>query len=204
MLKPKDLRKIARSRLTDARALLRSRRYDGAVYLCGYGIELALNARICKTLHWPGFPATRKEFEGLISFKIHDLDMLLRLSGIETKIRTRFLTDWSVVVQWYASGEPHLQNGSTTCDHVRGTVLPHSPELGASDPRQMVRRADDRGGRAHAMAPSPSRWKTGPGLRGAQFFAAPPASRSAFHRSGSSSSSRLAGWVLIRSRTSRR
>jgi hypothetical protein len=100
MLTPKDLRTIARSRLTDARALLRSRRYDGAVYLCGYSIELALKARICKNLHWQGFPATSKEFQGLTSFRIHDLDMLLHLSGIETKIRTRFLTDWSVVVIW--------------------------------------------------------------------------------------------------------
>ena len=31
-----DLSKIARARLRDAEVLYRSRRYDGAIYLCGY------------------------------------------------------------------------------------------------------------------------------------------------------------------------
>jgi hypothetical protein len=100
MLTRKALRRIARARLTDARALLQSRRYDGAIYLCGYSVEIALKARICKTLRWPGFPLTNKEFEGLSSFKVHKLDVLLHLSGIETKVKTQYFADWSMVLQW--------------------------------------------------------------------------------------------------------
>ena len=87
MLTRTQLRKIARARIQDSRVLLRGRRYDGAVYLCGYAVELALKARICTVLHWQGFPSTRKEFEGLSSFKVHELEILLRLTGREEKIK---------------------------------------------------------------------------------------------------------------------
>ena len=49
-LKTAELRKIAKARLKDAEALLAAHRYDGAIYLCGYAVELALKARICQTL----------------------------------------------------------------------------------------------------------------------------------------------------------
>jgi hypothetical protein len=83
MITARNLRAIARARLRDARVLLRARRWDGAVYLCGYAVELALKARICQTLKWAGFPETPAEFKGLQSVKTHDLEMLLHLSGIE-------------------------------------------------------------------------------------------------------------------------
>ncbi|MGH9800997.1 MAG: HEPN domain-containing protein [Blastocatellia bacterium] len=95
-----DLKKIARGRLQDAEVLNKAGRYDGAVYLCGYAVEIALKARICYTLKWPGFPSTRKEFEGYQSFRTHNLVVLLHLSGAEDKIKTRYFADWSVVVDW--------------------------------------------------------------------------------------------------------
>jgi HEPN domain-containing protein len=100
MLTRAELRKIARARIQDARVLFRGRRYDGAVYLCGYAVELALKARICTVLHWPGFPSTSAEFKGLQSFKVHELDVLLRLAGREAKIKASYPVDWSVVTQW--------------------------------------------------------------------------------------------------------
>jgi hypothetical protein len=96
-----DLRKIARARLKDSNVLFLNRRYDGAVYLCGYVIEIALKAKITTTLKWStGFPSTQAEFKNLQSFKTHNLDMLLRLSGIERKIKTALLAEWSIVVTW--------------------------------------------------------------------------------------------------------
>lgn len=95
-----DLRKLAKGRLKDAEVLFTAKRYDGAIYLCGYAIEVALKARICRTLKWEGYPSTRKEFEGYQSFRVHDLDVLLHLSGVETKIKTQYLTAWSVVASW--------------------------------------------------------------------------------------------------------
>ena len=44
MIATSDLEAIARSRLKEAKALLKSRHYDGAAYLCGYAIEVALKA----------------------------------------------------------------------------------------------------------------------------------------------------------------
>ena len=95
-----ELRRIARARLRDAEVLLAAGRYDGAIYLCGYAIETALKARICRTLKWPGYPSTRREFEGYQSFRTHDLEILLHLSGIEDKITINHLAAWSIVATW--------------------------------------------------------------------------------------------------------
>ena len=95
-----ELRRIARGRLRDAEVLLAAGRYDGAIYLCGYASETALKARICRTLKWPGYPSARREFEGFQSFRTHDLDILLHLSGIENKIKTNHFDAWNTVVNW--------------------------------------------------------------------------------------------------------
>lgn len=101
MILPIELRTIARARLRDAEALLTAGRYDGSVYLCGYSVEIALKARVCRTLKWTGFPSTNKEFEGYHSFRTHDLDVLLHLSGAEVKMKEpRYLTAWSVIAMW--------------------------------------------------------------------------------------------------------
>lgn len=97
MLTRSELGKIARGRLRDAEVLLAAGRYDGAIYLGGYVVEIALKNRICKTLSWAGFPQKPNEFEGLQSFKVHKLSTLLRLSGVETKIKTRHMAEWSFV-----------------------------------------------------------------------------------------------------------
>jgi len=100
MISVKELRKIAKARLKDSEILFRNRRYDGSIYLCGYAVEIALKARICKTLRWSEFPATKKEFENLNNFKTHNLDVLLKLSGVESKIKGMYMTDWSIIAQW--------------------------------------------------------------------------------------------------------
>jgi len=100
MIRTTDVKGIARARLQDADILLTSERYDGAIYLCGYAIELALKARICQTLKWAGYPQTNVEFKDYLSFKTHDLDVLLHLTGREQGIKTRFFAEWSAVAQW--------------------------------------------------------------------------------------------------------
>lgn len=32
--------------------------------------------------------------------KTHDLEVLLHLSGIEARIRTKYLAEWSLVIDW--------------------------------------------------------------------------------------------------------
>jgi hypothetical protein len=100
MLPTSELKKIAQARIEDAEVLFKARRYDGAIYLCGYAVETALKARICSTLRWRGYPLTRAEFADYQSFRTHNLDVLLNLSGIEQKIKAKFLAEWSVVAEW--------------------------------------------------------------------------------------------------------
>src|SRR5438132_7002022 len=100
MIAPNVLKSISRARLRDAKVLLSAKRYDGAVYLCGYAVELALKARICQTLRWAGFPEAQQEFKGFQSVKTHDLEILLRFSGIEPRIKEKYLVPWSVVLDW--------------------------------------------------------------------------------------------------------
>lgn len=95
-----DLRALARARLKDAEVLLQSGRHDASYYVCGYAVEIALKARICRTMKWPGFPASRKEFERLVSFKTHDLEALLHLSGSEAKVVAKVAKEWSIVRRW--------------------------------------------------------------------------------------------------------
>jgi len=100
MIVTTDLITIARERLFDAETLLNSNRYDGAVYLCGYSIEIALKHKICTTLNWPGFPSKNNEFNNYRSLKTHDLDVLLSFTGIEANIKATHLAEWSAVSIW--------------------------------------------------------------------------------------------------------
>ena len=100
MLIISELRNISEARLEDARVLWSSGRFDGAVYLCGYAVEMALKARICETLLWDGYPSTGSEFQAYQSFRTHDLDVLLHLSGVEGAIKTHTLAEWSRVAGW--------------------------------------------------------------------------------------------------------
>lgn len=102
-----ELRKRARSKLKDAEVLLVNRRYDGAVYIGGYVIELILKARTCRTLKWNDFPETNGEFHNYRSFKTHNLDILLSLSGLEDKIKLHHFIDWNNVNQW----KPEMRYG---------------------------------------------------------------------------------------------
>lgn len=109
MIKVADLRKLARARLKDAKSLLSAKRFDGAIYIGGYVVEIALKARICRTLKWAEFPETRKEFESLTTFKTHDLDVLLAVSGHERRIKSNHLAEWSAIGIW----DPELRYRKT-------------------------------------------------------------------------------------------
>jgi HEPN domain-containing protein len=100
MLTRQELQKIAQARLKDSQVLCNFGRYDGAIYLCGYAMEIRLKNRICRTLGWKGYPSTKSEFHNFQSFKTHSLDVLLSLSGMEEKIKKNFLAEWSIVATW--------------------------------------------------------------------------------------------------------
>lgn len=91
---------MTRERLEDSKVLLQAGRNEGAVYLCGYALELALKKRICHTLGWQEYPDEGKGSDKYKSFKTHDLEVLLHLSGKEDAIKTLYLTEWSAASKW--------------------------------------------------------------------------------------------------------
>ena len=121
MLDRETMIQLARARLCDAQALLEAGRYDGAIYLCGYAVEIALKARICKTLAWPGYPETGGEFDKYRTFKTHNLDVLLHLSSVEEEIKGSLFAEWSMVATW----DPEVRykpTGSGTKDDAESMI----------------------------------------------------------------------------------
>ena len=96
-----DLQKLAIIRLQEAEHLERKGFYDGCVYLCGYVLELALKARICRVLGLSSYPDA-KDVGRL--FKTHDFDVLKLLAGLEeetTLAKNKALfRNWSTATQW--------------------------------------------------------------------------------------------------------
>ena len=124
MITLEELLNISGDRLEDAKALHKAGRYDGAFYICGYAVELRLKKKICETLGWEGYPSSEKEFNKLKSFKIHDLDMLLHLSGAENQIKSEMFIEWSIVVSW----DPEMRYSSQKQTEQNAKLLLESAE----------------------------------------------------------------------------
>ena len=95
-----ELDLISKARLEDAEALFQAGRYDAAIYLCGYAVELTLKARICRTLGWAGYPETNSEFRDYRTYRTHNLNVLLHLSGIEAHLMANFRGEWASISNW--------------------------------------------------------------------------------------------------------
>lgn len=100
MISTAELATTARARLIDAEVLSAAGRYDSAIYLCGYAVELQLKAAICRTIGWADFPSSSREFEKLRSFKTHDLTALLHLTNREQEVINRYWNEWEEVETW--------------------------------------------------------------------------------------------------------
>lgn len=102
-MKKRDLQKIAELRLKEAKVLYENGLYDGSVYLCGYVVEAALKARICKHLQMKEYLDTG-DMKGM--FLSHDFDKLLFLSGLKNRINlankrgTSLFKNWSLLTNW--------------------------------------------------------------------------------------------------------
>ena len=94
------LKTLAEERLEDAKALVDAGRYDTAFYMAGYVIEISLKVRICTTLNWAEFPDTNREFQDYRSFRTHNLEVLLNLSGFRHVVHGSYLTEWSTIASW--------------------------------------------------------------------------------------------------------
>lgn len=97
----KELQLLAKLRLAEAEHLYTKKLYDGAVYLCGYVVEFALKARICKLLKLTNYPDSGEMGR---FFRTHDFDVLKFLGGLTGDItvsKNKALFDnWSTATSW--------------------------------------------------------------------------------------------------------
>jgi HEPN domain-containing protein len=95
-----ELKELAKLRLEEAEPLFIAGLYDGAVYICGYVIEFALKARICKLLDTKEYPSSGKLKS---AYAVHNLDQLIFLSGLENKLdptNVELHRNWSLTTPW--------------------------------------------------------------------------------------------------------
>lgn len=127
MIAVAELDRIARARLDDAKALLAADRFDAAIYICGYAVEAGLKARICRVLSWSNFPNTTAEFRRYRSFQVHELEVLLRLSGQEARVKAAHFDPWRIATEW--SSESRYNIVGTTERHEVIAMIQAAEEL---------------------------------------------------------------------------
>lgn len=95
----RELKVLAEVKLKEAEALFGSGLYEGAVYIAGYVVELALKARICRLLDVQEYP-DKGGYRG--AYAVHDLRQLLLLAGLWKKLHVNgaVLANWSTAVSW--------------------------------------------------------------------------------------------------------
>lgn len=110
------LQELADLRVREAQVLFDAGLYDGSVYLCGYIIELALKACICKALNITEYPEA--EIKGF--FKTHIIKDLLLLAGLrdqlqqQEKLSPDFASNWQIVTK--IGPEQRYQSGKSQSD----------------------------------------------------------------------------------------
>lgn len=98
----RDLQLLADLRIVDAKILLDFGRFSAAYYLLGYTIECALKACIAKQIMEHDFPDKQLVQDSYT----HDLEKLLRISGVKhkfdshIKIKQSFAVYWNIVKDW--------------------------------------------------------------------------------------------------------
>ena len=91
----RNLRDIGLVRVKEAQCLHREGFHDGCIYVCGYVVEMALKARICRVLRLKEYPSSG---ELARVFKVHDFDILKTLGALADLLTTsgpELLTNWS-------------------------------------------------------------------------------------------------------------
>ena len=97
-----ELKKLALTRLEEAKILYQHAKYDGAKYLLGYVVEMALKARICKLLD-SDYPDSGEIAK---SYLTHKYDLLVKLGGLQKTLDEElnrnldFKTNWSIATNW--------------------------------------------------------------------------------------------------------
>jgi HEPN domain-containing protein len=98
-----EFQELAEQRLVEAKVLLDRGMWDGAYYLAGYAVELALKACIIRVLMATDAFPDKKFSENCYT---HAIEKLVGLARLDEPRRTAadadadFLTNWSVTLGW--------------------------------------------------------------------------------------------------------
>jgi len=91
-----DFQQLAEEHLRHAKALLDAELYSGAYYMCGYVVECALKACICRNRDQFEFP-TRIESKNAWS---HDFKTLINVAELEPELNAARQADVVLDVNW--------------------------------------------------------------------------------------------------------
>lgn len=122
-----EIRDLADLRIEEATLLYENGFYDGAIYLAGYAVELILKAKICEVLDIPNFFHEDSDVNRQIlkSFKTHDLQGLLALSGLRNRFRLAagsnddLFENWDTICEWSENYRYYPRNTHTEQDAFR-------------------------------------------------------------------------------------
>jgi hypothetical protein len=109
-LSTEDLLVKAKLRFSEAKILHSNGCFEGAVYLCGYALELIIKRYIAKSLNWDMFPPEGVGDLVNKAFLTHNLSQLLILSGLREEIKINLELPWQQASRWssemrYSSNE---------------------------------------------------------------------------------------------------
>jgi hypothetical protein len=120
-----DFQKLTRIRVREARLLLENQCCEGAYYLLGYAVECAFKACIAKQTKRYDFPD--KNLAN--SIFTHDLNTLLRFSGLEqehrkeSKSNPNFELNWTIVKDWREDARYSLTITKDKAEALHSAVL---------------------------------------------------------------------------------
>jgi len=123
-----DLQALARSKLDDAKLLLRRQRHSSAYYLAGYAIEFTLKAAIARQIERHVLP----DPTFLRNVYQHNLTKLIGLAklGIELetarKANARLDANWAIVSDWNVESRYELIDPVRSVAMVKAVGEPSS------------------------------------------------------------------------------
>ena len=113
------LKYLSGQKVRDAEALFQKNRHAGAVYLMGYALEFSFKRKVCQTIGFTlGFPESPSDFNSYTNeitrftngtgialtqvrqIKNHDLNSLVRFSGVEAIILNAYYEEWIRIKDW--------------------------------------------------------------------------------------------------------